>query len=184
MKILAYIAILIAVVLPSVATAHQDTVFSINESGVLEGVPTEYAPISIENVGKTLRINIAKNEIILPNCIIKYFSDIKTAKVEAKGSWYHDTKLLPEYIIFNINAQNHQTKDGYPWFVGHELFFTLRYGELFYFLEYFPPENDSQFRKSINFIQECSADELSRIKHKEININLEGTTTYHRDKSI
>ncbi len=167
----------------SIASAHQDTVFHIAKSGVLEGVPDDYSPVYITKEPpsnpNTLKIKLANEEVTLPPCIAKHFVNLRTDIIIAKGSWYHDPKLIPKYIIFSIGMYLPKTDWGYQWFVGHDLFFTLDTGEFFYFLEYQSPKDKSQFKKSINFMKSCNSDELESMKYKKININLEGTTVFH-----
>jgi len=121
---------------PSMALAHQDMFFRIADDGELVGFPAEYGPAYIrlrfgapDAASQTLEsavVVLGKQSVALPTCIRKLFSVPQGEQISAHGSWYHDLKLLPPYLTFNL-PQNSETPE---YFNGHSVTFDMQTARL------------------------------------------------------
>ncbi len=85
------------------ALAHQDRIIEIKGEKLM-GLPVEYQPASFSIDKK--KISIGSKSVTIPKCIWDLFGDVKPNDLQLSSSWYHDTKLLPPYLLVSIAEDN------------------------------------------------------------------------------
>ncbi|MDQ8004944.1 MAG: hypothetical protein REI64_09110 [Pedobacter sp.] len=85
-------------------TIHQDKILKIDKKGNIVGLPKQFTPAKFDLATKKLRIK--DREVIFPKCLSSYFEQHRNPKVNLSASWYHEKRILPYYLNFEINDKN------------------------------------------------------------------------------
>ena len=80
--------------------AHEDTLIGL-ETKKLVGLPKEYAPAELDL--KDFRIRIKDHAMTFSPLLKSLFDQPYDLKISA--SWYHDRKILPPYLLLNIQPK-------------------------------------------------------------------------------
>lgn len=96
-------SILLLVLMPSAASAHQDRILSLRADGVIPELPTLYGATRLHVAHSHsdlsgLRFVSSGHETNLPSCLLRLVSGSTATNLFLVGSWYHDESLLPHYI--------------------------------------------------------------------------------------
>jgi hypothetical protein len=111
------------------AAAHSDTIFHVDPTGLVSGLPDEFGPIFIhadypdpEMSGvdpPTMRVVIRGHETVIPPCVMEVARGTRWQDVRVYGSWYHRRSGLPPYMSISISAETRRV-----------LLFNLESGDL------------------------------------------------------
>lgn len=85
-------------------TIHQDKILRIDKKGNIVGLPKQFAPAKFDLATKKLRIK--DREVLFPKCLSSYFEQHRNPKLNLSASWYHEKRILPYYLNFEINDKN------------------------------------------------------------------------------
>lgn len=83
---------------------HQDKILKIDRKGNIVGLPKQFAPAKFDLTTKKLRIK--DKEVLFPKCLSYYFEEHRNPKVNLSASWYHEKRVLPYYLNFEIDEKD------------------------------------------------------------------------------
>jgi hypothetical protein len=83
---------------------HKDTPLTIDDKGIILGLPDEFSPATFDVNSKTLVIK--DKRITFPECFLFLFGKKSKADIRLSASWYHDKEIMPYYLNFHINPIN------------------------------------------------------------------------------
>ncbi len=149
----------------SPAYSHVDRIFKITQSGTLDGIPEEYAPVSInidkKAISTSVTLRFGKNTVTLPPCLTSLFKEPALSNLRAFGSWYHDLSDLPPYVNFELITR----ESGYVWREGHALLFNMASGELIQLINYEVNSNENgMYYNMLDIKKVCSKEEIQFMK--------------------
>ncbi|MBD9417580.1 hypothetical protein IB234_23735 [Pseudomonas sp. PDM16] len=84
---------------------------SLGNSGAIVGLPEQYLPATLEielstdataTAVEKIQIEIAKNKLSLPQCIMQLLKTNNASDISLSASWYHEASSLPHYINVNF----------------------------------------------------------------------------------
>ncbi|MDG9926338.1 MULTISPECIES: hypothetical protein [unclassified Pseudomonas] len=105
------LASLIFLSLNNYCFGHKDTVLSLEDNGAIIGLPDQYLPATLKikfasNTDtipiESIQISVAKNEVTLPQCIVKLIKTSSASDISLSASWYHKSSSLPHYMNINL----------------------------------------------------------------------------------
>jgi hypothetical protein len=140
--------------------AHRDQRMTLDRAGHIYELPAELKPVAVRasfsrGAGptrlKSFRLMTPKGHTDLHSCLLERIKSASLQDVEFKGSWYHEEKYTPYYIVASFFAANDFTElrvDGtayrkdfaFPYF---EVLFDLRLGKILS-AEQFTPTKPSE----------------------------------------
>ncbi len=152
--------------MPCALHGHQDTLFTIEADGRLEGVPEKYGPAYLKISGilssstPEVVLILGKNMVRMPECIARLFVLPKGEKIIISGSWYHKSKL-PPYINFRLPQRTYS----YGFADGYEMLFNLETAELIYITKTIVSQDMMSMQdQNIEPSELCKAEEIGAIK--------------------
>ena len=98
------ILVVLLIMLPGAAAAHEDRILPIKPDGTLAGLPDQYGPVKVQversssDARKVQSVVLAspRFRVSLNQCVIDRLNNVN--RVEASGSWYHEHRTLPPYV--------------------------------------------------------------------------------------
>jgi hypothetical protein len=150
--------------------AHEDRILPISANGHLDSVPDEYGPASIlvrhpADTGHRsdlpqVTVQLNEREVRLPACLARLFQLPAGETMRVHGSWYHDLKQLPPYLVINLPRET--VRPG--WFSGYTLMFDMRNAHILKVEEHIlsADHNSRQSKEALHAI--CSPSEVAAIR--------------------
>jgi hypothetical protein len=111
------LALVFVVTAAQPALAHKDRYIGVSPAGELSGLPKRFRPASVEIVRipvLKVAVTIGRARLRLPGCVASRFSWPAAQDLIVGASWYHDTTVLPPYLIIRLpgSAESRQPKLG------------------------------------------------------------------------
>lgn len=99
-----YLVLLSFLFLGHTTTFHQDRILKIDKKGNIVGLPKQFTPAKFDLATKKLRIK--DKEVLFPKCLSYYFEQHRNPKLNLSASWYHEKRVLPYYLNFQIDEKD------------------------------------------------------------------------------
>ncbi|MGA4321773.1 hypothetical protein [Ectopseudomonas hydrolytica] len=139
---------------------------SLGNNGAIVGLPEQYRPATLEIEFSTeatvekIQIEVAKNKLTLPQCIMKLLKTSNASDISLSASWYHEASSLPHYINVNFYDPGYNPK---KWAnSGYSILFNLANAKIIdmAYSQVSPDESSSQLHP-VNLSCLCQNQEIA-----------------------
>jgi hypothetical protein len=152
-----------------IAFAHKDTNFPILPDGMLQNLPKEYGKARIvvgawqkvDEQSSKVKLVIGKKQVELPPCIATHVLESSKDRIQARGSWYHNSFTLPPYLVIELpNKSSPQNS----YFDGYSLMFNLKSAKLIEIKKMTALDGGTGVKEqNIKISELCTKDEVRQI---------------------
>ncbi len=102
--------------------AHQDARLNVGEHGIVSRIPAEFGAVKLNMQGlgtkkKALTFSVNEQHTQVPECVANLIRTDSVEGMRLRGSWYHETSILPYYVSVQfytpaqVQAQNYNNPD-------------------------------------------------------------------------
>ena len=115
----------LVLVICQLAYAHVDTIIRLNGEK-LEGLPPQYQPASFSIENRRLEVGVMS--VVIPACLWKYFGRAGRDNLRFHASWYHDSSILPPYIVISVDKVG--TTTSYEFIINLDTLAVVKFTEV------------------------------------------------------
>jgi hypothetical protein len=101
---------LLLLALSDIANANKDVAITLEQDGSITNLPSNYSPASLKikssffsmNSLSSARLNLGKNHLDLPTCILAQIKSKNINQITLSGSWHFTNLRLPHYLFVSF----------------------------------------------------------------------------------